>query len=221
MAIYNNQIVAGASNQFLLAYNSVSSVLLYPAVSGNNGSLVVNYNNADLGFPITSGSSAIDITTTWAEVLKVLVYNNGTRQATATAAISGTGATAGVSAVTLSPAAAQGFGYRTAPTVTFTAPATGTNTATGIAVLNAATGAVSGITITNPGSGYASAPTVTVGAPLPSTITFLVTDPSSRQQNTVTIGFNNSKAATGVAVTNDGIVNSTPEQRRLRLLGYI
>lgn len=221
MAIYNNQIVAGASNQFLLAFNSVSSVLLYPAVSGDNGSLVVNYNNTDLGFPITSGSSAVDITTTWGEVLKVLVYNNGTRQAVATAAISGAGTTAGVSAVTLSPQAAQGFGYRVAPLVTFAAPATGTNTATGIAVLNTATGAVTGITITNPGSGYASAPTVTVEAPLPSTITFLVTDPGSRRQNTVTAGFNTSKAVTGVTVTDAGIVNSTPEQRRLRLLGYI
>ena len=218
MAIYNNQIVAGASNQFLLAYNSVSSVLLYPAVSGDNGSLVVNYNNTDLGFPITSGSSAVNITTTWGEVLKVLVYNNGTLQAAATAAISGTGTTAGVSAVTVGT---QGFGYRAAPTVTFTAPATGTNTATGTAALNTATGAVTGVTITNPGSGYASAPSVALSAPLPSTITFLVTDPGSRQQNTVTIGFNGSKAASSVTVTNDGIVNSTPEQRRLRLLGYI
>lgn len=218
MAIYNNQIVAGASNQFLLAYNSVSSVLLYPAVSGNNGSLVVNYNNTDLGFPITASSSAVNVTTTWGEVLSVLVYNNGTLRALATAAISGTGATAGVSAITVGT---QGFGYRTAPTVTFTAPATGSNTATGVAALNTATGAVTGITITNPGSGYASAPTVTVEAPLPSTITFLVTDPGSRRQNTVTIGFNASKAASSLTVTNDGIVNSTTEQRRLRLLGYI
>lgn len=218
MAIYNNQIVAGASNQFLLAFNSVSSVLLYPAVSGDNGSLVVNYNNTDLGFPITASSSAVNVTTTWGEVLRVLVYNNGTLRALATAAISGAGTTAGVSAVTVGT---QGFGYQTAPTVTFAAPATGTNTATGTAALNTATGAVTGVTITNPGSGYASAPAVTLSAPLPSVITFLVSDPTSRQQNTVTVGFNTSKAVTGVAVTNDGIVNSTPGQRRLRLLGYI
>ena len=218
MATYTTQTRAGATSQALLAFNSVSSVLLYPAVSGDNGSLIVNYNTGDLGFPITSSSSAINVTTTWGEVLRILVYNNGTAAASATAALSGTGTTRGVSSVAVNT---QGFGYRTAPTITFSAPATGTNTATGTAALNTATGAVTGITITNPGSGYASAPTVTFSAALSPIITFLISDPTSRQQNTVTIGFNASKAATGVTVTNNGIVNSTPEQRRLRLLGYI
>lgn len=218
MATYTTQTKAGATTQALLASNSVSSVLLYPAVSGNNGSLIVNYNTGDLGVPATSASSAINITTTWGEVLSVLVYGNGTAAASATAALSGTGSTAGVSSVTINT---QGFGYRTAPTVTFSAPATGTNAASGTAVLNTTTGAVTGITITNAGSGYASAPTITFSAALSSVITFLISDPGSRLQNTVNIRFNSSKAATGVSVTNDGITNSTPDQRRLRLLGYI
>jgi hypothetical protein len=54
-----------------------------------------------------------------------------------------------------------GSGYTTAPTVTFSAPATGT-TATGTATITS--GVVTGVTITNPGSGYTSAPTVTFSA---------------------------------------------------------
>lgn len=55
-----------------------------------------------------------------------------------------------------------GSGYTAAPTVTFSAPTTGT-TATGTA--NIANGAVISVTITNPGSGYTTAPTVTFSAP--------------------------------------------------------
>ncbi|MDP9651713.1 hypothetical protein [Paraburkholderia caledonica] len=51
-----------------------------------------------------------------------------------------------------------GSGYTTAPTVTFSAPTTGT-TAAGTAVIQ--NGAVVSVTITNPGSGYTSAPTLT------------------------------------------------------------
>lgn len=46
------------------------------------------------------------------------------------------------------------------PTVTFSAPTSGT-TATGTAVVSA-TGLITGITITDPGSGYTSAPTITI-----------------------------------------------------------
>ena len=55
-----------------------------------------------------------------------------------------------------------GSGYTAAPTVTFSAPTTGT-TATGTATIQ--NGAVVAVTITNPGSGYTSAPTVTFSAP--------------------------------------------------------
>ena len=55
-----------------------------------------------------------------------------------------------------------GSGYTTAPTVTFSAPTTGT-TATGTATIQ--NGAVISVTITNPGSGYTAAPTVTFSAP--------------------------------------------------------
>lgn len=55
-----------------------------------------------------------------------------------------------------------GSGYTTAPTVTFSAPASGT-TATGTSTIQ--NGEVISVTITNPGSGYTSAPTVTFSAP--------------------------------------------------------
>ena len=55
-----------------------------------------------------------------------------------------------------------GSGYTAAPTVTFSAPTSGT-TATGTATIQ--NGAVVSVTITNPGSGYSSAPTVTFSSP--------------------------------------------------------
>ncbi len=55
-----------------------------------------------------------------------------------------------------------GSGYTTAPTVTFSAPTTGT-TAEGTAIIQ--NGVVISVTITNPGSGYTAAPTVTFSAP--------------------------------------------------------
>lgn len=66
---------------------------------------------------------------------------------------------AGVSYVTLTNG---GSGYTAAPTVTFSAPTTGT-TATGTATIT--NGSVTSIIITNPGSGYTAAPTVTISAP--------------------------------------------------------
>jgi len=59
-----------------------------------------------------------------------------------------------VSATTIT---AGGSSYTSAPTVTFTAPTSGT-TATGTATI--ASGAVTGITITNAGTGYDSTPTI-------------------------------------------------------------
>ena len=55
-----------------------------------------------------------------------------------------------------------GSGYTAAPTVTFSAPTSGT-TATGTAIIQ--NGAVVSVTITNPGNGYTAAPTVTFSAP--------------------------------------------------------
>jgi hypothetical protein len=56
-----------------------------------------------------------------------------------------------------------GSGYTAAPTVTFSAPPSG-STATGTAIVSAG-GLVLGIFVTNPGSGYTAAPTVTFSAP--------------------------------------------------------
>ncbi len=65
----------------------------------------------------------------------------------------------GVSSTTITNG---GSGYTSAPTVTFSAPGSGT-TATGTAVVY--NGAVIQIIITNPGSGYTAPPTITIAAP--------------------------------------------------------
>jgi len=216
MAIYNQQLKATSVNTVATAFNSTSAVILYPSVSGDNASITFVYNSSELGFPATSGSSAVDVVTTWGDTVKLLVYRNGTRQAFATSSL-GAGTTS-VSSINVS---ANGFGYRTAPTITFSAPQSGTNTATGTALLDTTTGAVTGFTITNAGSGYGSAPAVTIAAPPSSTVSFLIENPDTREQNVVTITYNNVRVATGMTVTNAGRNNSTPESRRKRLLGYI
>jgi len=76
MAIYSQQITPGSSNQFAIASNSVSSLLVYPAVSGNNANVYIAYNTSSLGTPSVSASSAVNITTTWGDVVRVLVYHN-------------------------------------------------------------------------------------------------------------------------------------------------
>lgn len=130
---YSSSLKATANNQFAVAANSVSAFLFYPAVSGNNANVEIAYNTSGLGTPTTSASSAVNITTSWGDVVKTLVYNNGS-----------------------------------------------------------------------------------------ATITFIVTSLLNRQCNQVTIGFNASKAATAVTVTNIGVGGAwTPEDARKRLLGYI
>ena len=57
-----------------------------------------------------------------------------------------------------------GGGYVSAPTVTFSAPVTGINTALGYAVVSLA-GTISEIRVTNTGYGYTIAPTITIAGP--------------------------------------------------------
>lgn len=78
--------------------------------------------------------------------------------ATAVATINATGVVTGATVFN------SGSAYTAAPTVTFSAPSSGT-TATGTATIDTASGVVTGITITNPGSGYTAPPTVTLSAP--------------------------------------------------------
>ena len=57
-----------------------------------------------------------------------------------------------------------GGGYVSAPTITFSAPVTGINTAVGTAVVSAG-GTVSSIRLTNAGFGYTIAPVITIAGP--------------------------------------------------------
>ena len=78
--------------------------------------------------------------------------------ATATTALNGDA----VSGFTITYAGNPSFPYQTAPTVTISAPASGTQ-ATATATI--ADGLVTGLTIVNPGSGYTVAPTMTITGP--------------------------------------------------------
>lgn len=73
---YSQQLLATSSNQFAVASNSVSAFLFYPAASGNNGNVEIAYNVSDLGTPNVSASSAINITTSWGDVVRTLIYHN-------------------------------------------------------------------------------------------------------------------------------------------------
>jgi hypothetical protein len=76
MATYSQQLIANSDNTFALASNSVSALLLYPAPSGNNGNVVLAYASSNLGTPSVTASSAVNITTTWGDVVRTVVYHN-------------------------------------------------------------------------------------------------------------------------------------------------
>lgn len=76
MAIYTKQLRAAPTNTFAIASNSVSAFLFYPGVSGNNGANVISFNTTGLGTPTVTASSALDITTTWGDTVKILLYHN-------------------------------------------------------------------------------------------------------------------------------------------------
>jgi len=116
------------------------------------------YTGADIASTTTDGTvQTITITQAgvgYTSVPSVAIGSPGTggTQAVATASM-------GVGAVAIT---AGGSGY-VSPTVTFSAPTSGT-TATGTVQMNA--GVITGVTITNPGSGYTTPPTATIsGSP--------------------------------------------------------
>jgi len=79
---YSQQLLAGATNKFAIASNSVSAFLLYPSISGNNNRVEIAFETSDLGSPVVSGSSAINITTSWGDIVRTLVYHNTSATAT-------------------------------------------------------------------------------------------------------------------------------------------
>lgn len=101
-----------------------------------------------------------------------------------------------------------GSGYTTAPTVTFSAPASGT-TATGTAVISG--GVVTSVTITNAGSGYTSVPTVTFSAPTTGTTATGTAAPTG----VITLVAGNSAGTYGYAASN-ATTTITPATSYLR-----
>lgn len=129
-------------------------------------------------------------------------------QATATAAIT-SGAVTGVtlnagpwsstSMLGATNGVLAGAGYTVVPTVTFSAPSTGT-TATGTASVVVMPGgyfALTGIAITNAGSGYTTAPTVTIAAPttVGMVVGFAVTSSGSGYNSVPTVALTGGSAA--------------------------
>jgi autotransporter-associated beta strand protein len=123
------------------------------------GSSIFNFNGGTL-LPSGNGAFMTGLTNAYVYAGGVVI---DTTNATGNNTISqnllaAPGGGYGLSMTSLTPSNA-GSGYLSAPTVTFSAPTSGT-TATGYAVLNS-NGTLNSIVITNPGSGYASSATVT------------------------------------------------------------
>ncbi len=130
----------------------------YGGVSTTTG--VINFNGGTLKASSSQGTSFFSANASvTANVYGggAIVDTNGQTNNTISQALLGTTGN-GVDTVTVN----AGGSYTTAPTVTFSAPTSGT-TAKGYALINTA-GAVTSIVITNPGSGYTSMPTVTFGS---------------------------------------------------------
>ena len=120
-----------------------------------------------------------------------------------------------------------GSGYTTAPSVTISAPAGGSNgiQATAVATITTGAGGVQSIQVTNVGSGYTSVPTVNIGAPnVPggtqatagatisggNVVAISIFQPGSGYTSTpsVTITSGGGASATANATLSTGIVNS-------------
>lgn len=214
MAIYNNNEVFnnnGVVNGTQLVSNNIFSYCsdLPPSLSGTTLSATFT-NTANIAgvYGTSSGTGTVEIDGAHCSQTAVLapVY-------------AANPATGGISAVSVSYGGAGywGPGYSAAPIVTFSAPASGTNLATGTATVT--NGIVSGITVTNPGSGYApTGVTVTVSAPPPHYGSLYMAD---RTTFRFTVPNATAGSTTAVTLTAVGYFVVSPTQARLRNLGYI
>jgi hypothetical protein len=127
----------------------------------------VDSTGAITGVTITNAGSGYTAAPTVVSIGGVAVAGGTVTPAATTAAVAGVATiTAGGQLATV-PVTTAGAKYATAPTVTIT-PVAGnfpTTAATAKAILDPVTGAVTGISITNPGIGYTAAPTVAIAAP--------------------------------------------------------
>jgi len=100
----------------------------------------------------------------------------------------------------------MGTGYTTAPSVSFSAPSHGSNTATAIASVSG--GKVTAITLTNPGSGYTSQPTITIsgggGSGAAANVTFAAAGSPGPGGMMFQYSFNNGTSWSAVLPTGSG-----------------
>jgi uncharacterized repeat protein (TIGR01451 family) len=121
----------------------------------------VNAANASVNTASINASNAASVTADFTETPQTTTCVVGTTTKNyyflSTQGAVSTGTTYGVAYVTMNT---PGSGYTSAPTVTFSAPPSGT-TAVGTPTGNG-TGTVTGINVTTPGSGYTTPPTITI-----------------------------------------------------------
>ena len=181
------------------------------SLSGTNFALTYT-NTANNGTGVNNQSSGTGT-----------IYVDGAyqrKQALGTVVYQGGGTwTFSISAVTITNGGLGYFGADnlTPPTVTFSAPASGSNRTTGVAIVG--DGNITGIRITNSGSGYAEgAATVTIAAPNPHHMYLQMRDRSAFKFTVPATG--NTTASQAVTLTPVGLVTG-PDQLRLRNLGII
>ena len=142
-------------------YTSTPTVAISSAPTSGIQATAVAITTSMTGFSTAASLDQVYLTNPGAgyTVPPIAVFvGGGGAGAASTVGIATTG---GCGIVTVS---GGGGGYVSAPTVTFSAPVTGINTATGVAVVSTG-GTVSAIRIVNSGIGYTIAPTITISGP--------------------------------------------------------
>jgi hypothetical protein len=172
LSIGNNYDPEYFSVQLVLSIGATDTILtdISPTFGskvtpGNKTGIISTFRigNAGTGYRVNDIVTADNAGKGYDATFKVTAIETENVQATATATIEDVAsATIPTKEVKTISIVNGGAGYITAPTVTISAPTTGT-AATATAVI--ANGTVTGFTITNRGSGYTTAPTVTIGAP--------------------------------------------------------
>ncbi len=180
----------GTNNVTVNATSATSVLITFQNVLGDAPQSLMTASAA--GLTGTGPTTTFTSTTTGVAPITVNAGGTLTLDNSGTNVLNRLNTTGIVTEVAITNASSQA-GYTVAPTVTFSAPASGT-TATGTAVM--ANGVITAVTITNAGSGYTSAPTITFtggGATTAATATAFLT--SNLVLNGGTFNFNGTNVA--------------------------